>query len=151
MTAVAVYVDISYGNDYFARRLFTSSWDNACDTDRQKAIYQATEIIDQLNYVGDKTDADQDLQFPRGGDTEYPDAIKRACCLIAMALLDGADPEMEASSMYMTSNRFDSVRTTYDPSTVAGYTASGVPSFEAWKLIFPFLTDFAAINLRRVN
>jgi hypothetical protein len=148
---MSTYASLAYCDDYFSRRLWTSAWDLANTEDRQKALYHAEEIIDGLNFVGDKADEEQEHQFPRGDDTEIPTPIKRATCLLALALLDGAEPNKDFENLFKNSVSFGGVRTTYESTPVAGHLASGVPSYEAWRLLFPFLRDPAAINLRRVN
>lgn len=145
------YADRLYGDDYFSRRLWTQAWDEASSEDQVKALHHATEIIDALNFVGDKADEEQENQFPRGDDTEVPEQIKKACCLIALSLLDGAEPNKDFENLFKTSHGFGGVRSTYESSLVAEHLASGVPSYDAWKLLFPFLRDPSAIKLHRVD
>lgn len=145
------YANISYADDYFATRLFTEVWDDALDDDRTKALTMATRIIDRLNFVGEKADAAQEFQFPRGSDTDVPRDIKQACCEIALALLDGVDPDKEFENLFVTSNAFGGVRTSFDRPPVPGHTAAGVPSQTAWRLLFPYLRDPGVMTLRRVD
>lgn len=148
---MSAYATIEYCDDYFSRRLWTAAWDDSLAGDQQKALYHATDIIDGLNFAGDKADDEQENQFPRGDDTEVPDAIKKATCLLALALLDGAEPNKDFENLFKSSASFGGVRTTYESTPVAGHLASGVPSYEAWRLLFPFLRDPSVIDLRRVN
>ena len=145
------YADVDYGDAYFALRLRSQAWDDATDDDKVKALTEATDIIDQLNFAGDKTDSDQENQFPRSGDSDIPDAIKQAACEIAKALLDGVDPEKEFENLFKLSTSYGGVRTSFDRTSVAGHTVSGVPSFKAWKLLFPYLRDPAQIRIQRVD
>ena len=58
-------------------------------------------------------EASQELEFPRGADTEVPEAIRRACYEIAHTLLDGKDPELELENLGIVSQGYSSVRTTF--------------------------------------
>ena len=71
----------------------------------------------ELQQIRD-AEASQPLEFPRGNDTEVPEAIRRACYEIAYSLLDGKDPELELENLGITSQGYSSVRTTYNRSQV---------------------------------
>jgi len=107
------YGTIQEANEYFENRLHEWAWSNASSDDRRKALIKATAIIDALNFKGEKAavydvmydedgeeldwseddiieaELSQELEFPRGTDTEIPDQIKIACWEISHALLDG--------------------------------------------------------------
>lgn len=136
---------------YFSGRLNTDVWDDASTADRGKALVQATRIIDQLNFKGTKADDSQELQFPRYGDDTVPDDIKCACSEIALALLDGVDPEIEAENLFMVSQGYANVRSTYDRQAQAEHSVAGVPSVVAWRYLLPYLRDSRAVDLSRVN
>src|SRR5690606_14958372 len=105
---------------------------------RPKALIAATLIIDTLAFKGRKhsvytllqsnpnatveqvrqAEASQMLEFPRGSDTEVPDAIRVACYEIAYSLLDGKDPEIELENLGISSQGISSVRTTYNRAQV---------------------------------
>jgi len=158
---------------YFEERLHTESWDDSNTTDRTKALYEATRIIDALNFKGyrasvyiildanpDATDAeiraaelDQDLEFPRDEDAEVPTAIKQAAFEIAYALLDGRDPEQDFENLAATGQRYGaSVSTSYDRQQAPQlHIANGVPSLRAWHLLQPFLRDSNEVRLDRVT
>lgn len=116
---MANYGTVNEGNAYFDARLHAYDWDQASVADRGKALVEATELIDQFDYVGRKyavqvavdalgEDADlstdenqeilrvaelsQELEFPRGSVNTVPTEIETACYLIAKALLSGATP-----------------------------------------------------------
>jgi hypothetical protein len=92
---------------FFATRLGTDSWDDATAEDQAKALKMATSAIDRLRFRGQKYDIDitagvpdQARAFPRTIDgvtldwndssskAIVPPAVKDACCLEALALLD---------------------------------------------------------------
>lgn len=166
------YGSLEEAYDYFARRLHEHAWSDALVADRPKALWAATQIIDTLNYKGvkaavytllqsnpDATDeeiraaeATQWNEFPRGADTEAPEAIRIASYEIAHSLLDGKDPEAELENLGVISQGYSSVRTTYQRSQVPiEHLINGVPNAQAWRLIRPFLRDGNAIKIVRVS
>ncbi len=97
-------------------------------------------------------EASQELEFPRGADTEVPEAIRRACYEIAHTLLDGKDPELELENLGIVSQGYASVRTTFSRTNVpVEHIVNGVPSALAWRLLVPFLRDDDAIRVSRVS
>ncbi len=52
--STSYYGDLSEANAYFATRLHEIAWSDASLTDRPKALWAATQIIDTLNYKGHK-------------------------------------------------------------------------------------------------
>ena len=99
-----------------------------------------------------QAEASQPLEFPRGADTEVPEAIRMASYEIAHSLLDGKDPEMELENLGIVSQGFGSVRTAYNRSQVPiEHIINGIPSAAAWRLLKPFLRDDEAIKLSRIS
>ena len=97
-------------------------------------------------------ESSQELEFPRGADTEVPEAIRRACYEIAHTLLDGKDPELELENLGIVSQGYSSVRTTFSRTHVpVEHIVNGVPSATAWRLLVPFLRDDDAIRVSRVS
>ena len=163
---------IAEATEYFAQRLHETAWSAASDGDREKALLGATQIIDGLNFKGCKhsvytlldansaadasdiqaAEASQALEFPRGADTEVPEAIRRACYEIAYALLDGKDPELELENLSIESMGYGQVRTGYSRNQVPiEHIINMVPSSVAWRLLRPFLRDGDAVKLSRVS
>jgi len=166
------YGTLQEAYDYFDHRLHETAWTGAAVADRPKALWAATQIIDTLNYKGNKAavhallesdsdatqeqireaEASQPLEFPRGSDTDVPDAIRRACYEIAHSLLDGKDPELELENLGIISQGYSSVRTTYQRSQVPiEHLINGVPNAMAWRLIRPFLRDGDSIKIARIS
>ncbi|REJ65638.1 MAG: hypothetical protein DWQ31_17000 [Planctomycetota bacterium] len=159
-------------NDYFEMRLHEQAWSAVKPVDRPRALRAATIIIDTLNFKGRKrsvnellqtdpgaslnsireAEAAQVLEFPRGADTEVPEAIRIACYEIAHSLLDGKDPELELENLGIVSQGYASVRTTYSRNQVPiEHIVNGVPNALAWRYLCPFLRDDDAIRLSRVS
>lgn len=166
------YGTLLEAEDYFAGRLHEQAWTGAAVVDRPRALRAATRILDTLNYKGYKStvyalldgdpcatdaqiraaEAAQVLEFPRGDDTEVPEAIRIACYEIAHSLLDGKDPELELENLGIMSSGLSSVRTTYNRAQVPiEHLINGVPNAMAWRLVRPFLRDEDALRLSRVN
>lgn len=170
------YCDIEIAQGYFDTRLRSEPWDRATEKDKWKALLDSTRRIDRLNFAGLRTwdwrlrmatqsdtgtltinnilrpsEPQQPLEFPRNGDKDVPPEIIYACCEIALALLDGVDPEMEMQSLPSIHQGFAAVRETYDPATVRIAYRHGIPSYTAWNYLYPFLADPGEIIFRRVN
>lgn len=150
MVEITPYVDEESARVFFDQRLNTYAWDNASVAERTKALKEATTRIDRLQYQGDRLGEDQVTEFPRDFQTEVPEEVLRACCLIAYALLDGVDMEIENRNLSVVTHSFDGSRTTYDPSTRRDYIRHGIPTAEAWECLRPWLADGQELELCRV-
>jgi hypothetical protein len=96
--------------------------------------------------------ASQPLEFPRGGDTAVPEAIRIAEYELAFSLLDGVDPQMELENLAVTAQGYAEVRTHYERNMVPiEHLINLVPNPLAWSLLKPFLRDEQAVRLSRVS
>jgi len=145
------YATLTEANTYFDTKLNADAWDNADDTDKTKALEEGTRMIDRLNFAGEKAEESQTLQFPRGTDTVIPGDIKYADCEIALALLDGVDPEIEFENLRMTAHRYGPVQTNYTVESPSPHIIAGIPSVAAWRYLVPYLRDIRAVQLHRVS
>lgn len=137
-------------DDILAERMNVDAWDDASEDDRERAILQATNIIDSLNYIGVMTEDSQEHQFPRGGDATIPEDIEKACAHIALALLDGIDPETEFEALSMTKAEYSNVRSTYDRTRPPSHILAGVPSVTAWRYLLPYIRQPETARMSRV-
>lgn len=151
MAVFEYYGTLTGAETYFDNRLKSDKWANSIVGDQQKALIQATRAIEKLNYENSKNDADQSLQFPRGNDTTVPVEIEYACYEIAIKLLEGYEPEIEAETLGILSETYSGVRSTYDGIFVNDHIRAGISSIEAWLYLKPFLFDPREIKLSRVN
>jgi len=149
-SALTAYATSDWANTYFGNKLVTDAWD-ATASNKNKALAQATSMIDRLNFRGVKTDLTQALQFPRDDDAVVPDDIKAACCEIAYSLLDDMDVELEFDNLSIISQSFSNVRSAYDRSTKPEHIAAGVPSATAWRYLKPYLLDVRVVGLNRIS
>lgn len=143
------YATVEEAQAYFDLRLNTGAWDDAVEGDKTKALSQATLIIDRLPISGDKYDPLQSNEFPRE-DGLIPEGVQFATAEIAIALLDGVDPEIEMENLKMLSQSYSTVRSTYDRSLPSPHILAGVPSAVAWQYLMPYLVDISNVTLYRV-
>ena len=127
------------------------AWVEATQDDRTTALSQATRDIDSLAIAGSPAVAGQPQQFPRGSDTVPPEAILDACVMIAVVRLDGKRPEEEVENLGLVSTGYAAVKATYDFTSAPEHLAAGIVSFEAWRLIRPFLRDPGTFRQSRVS
>ena len=149
---MSTYITLANADTYFeTQRLFADAWDDASDPQKTKALEMATNLMEQLAWAGDKTDEDQELQFPRGGDTDIPTPIQNACAENAYSLLDGVDVEYEYENLRRVSQGFANVRSSHDTGMLPEHKLAGIPSYIAWRLMVPFLRDKSAITVMRTS
>ncbi len=147
---MAAYVTEAEADAYMvASRLVTAAWDSADSATKTKALNIATNQIDRLNFTGDKYDADQDNQFPRGSDTTVPQDIKDACAEIAYSLVDGVDVEYEYENLGERAMGFANVRSSRDTSFVPQHKLARISSGIAWSMLIPYLRENALKLMRK--
>lgn len=151
MALAGSYIDRVEAQLYMDGRLNTEAWDDSTDTDKDKSLIMATRVIDRLNFIGCKAVESQELQFPRGTDVIIPVDIQSATAEIALALLDGVDPQLEFENVFMTSQGYGGVRSSFDRSVKAAHLLAGVPSFTAWTYLKPYLFDPLNIEIHRTS
>lgn len=104
------YVTLAAADAYFAARFSSDAWEDASDSDQEKALRQAARNIGRFRFVGYRSSPSQALAFPRAypynDDPErqsatlaIPQSIKDAQCEEAIALLQAvADPGGDAAA-----------------------------------------------------
>ena len=149
---MAAYMTVAEADTYMdTYRLITSAWDAATEASKTKSLAIATRMIDQLAFDGDKADADQAQQFPRGSDTSVPTEIKEACAECAYSLLDGVDIELEYDNIRANTMGFANVRSSQNSSMVPEHKVAGIPSLIAWLLLKPYLRTGGSVSLMRTS
>ena len=129
------YIDIDGADEYFAGRLHAESWGQADDSTKEKALKQATKIIDRQRLNGRKTNPSQPLAFPRYPDAEIPQNVKEACCEEALALLEkGNSQRRKLQQEGVQSFTLGNMSETY-----AAGAGKGLLSQEAKELLQPWL------------
>lgn len=135
------YIDIDGADEYFAGRLHAESWSGADSETKEKALKQATREIDRQPLTGRKATDTQALAFPRYPDAEIPEAVKEACCEVALALLERGNSQrrklqQEGVQSFTLGNMSESY---------AAGAGRGLLSQEARELLQPWL--LGAVNI----
>lgn len=145
------YGSLVGADNYFKTRLRTSMWDYAETGDRLKSLHMATRAIEILHFKGQKEDCNQILFFPRKclDKGKVPGDIENACYEIALSLLNGVDPDIEARNLSVTGQGYAGARTTYDRSFIQDHLRAGIASAQAWSILRPYLADPSALRLSR--
>lgn len=144
------YINVSAANYYMYNRLTPESWEDATTNNKLKALNMATAAIDKLNFIGDKTSEDQPHQFPRDDDTDYPEAIKEATALCAAKFLDDFTLDEMDEELRFVKQKYGNVEHTYNDYKPL-YISAGIPSAEAWALIYPFLREKWGVRVNKVT
>lgn len=145
------YGNLNEASGFFAQRLYNRPWTKSNRRQQEAALSEATQLINNLNYWGDKTDEDQDNQFPRNGSTTVPVDVRRATYEIALTLLDGFDVEKEIKGLAIVGEGYSSARIQYDRTAPQEHIRNGIPSFRAWQLLITYLADPHTLSMVRVN
>ena len=96
------YADVATADEYLGGSISpnATAWRGADADTKSRGLVSATRWLDEQNWLGQKTDPDQPLQWPRTGvdgvdPNTVPQAIMDACILLAAGLV--ADPEMRST------------------------------------------------------
>ena len=147
------YITIENAQFYFSRKLNTDAWDTASPDNKAKSLFEATELIDRLNFIGHKVVRQQTLQWPRvihsNREAVFPIDIQKATAELALALLDGIDPDLEDDLLSSQSDAYATVRVTSDSTLAKDHIKAGIVSITAWRLLLPWLNDPRSIHLRK--
>lgn len=162
--SVGMYGTVENADMYFSFLLNARKWETSSPANKRKALISATRMIDGLSFAGHKADPTQVLQFPRGNsyvdpittqvtttsDTLVPADVKMACYAIALKLLEGYNPDMEADLLAVGTTKIGQVGTTYNRDYIPEHMRAGIPSVTAWRLLRPYLRDPDEVALVRV-
>lgn len=146
------YVTNNEADTYFQTERYNSDlWNQTSESNKTKLLKTATSLIENLNFIGAKADAEQELEFPRGDDTDIPEDIKIACYEIAYALLSGRDVEQDALLVDQNTASTEVGRLVVNPSIVNLAKIHNIPSAQAWNKLRPFLRNGSVITLSRID
>jgi len=134
------YGTLIAANEFFAGCLHNYDWSNSSTDEKTRALNEASELIDMFDYINQKVDPLQDLEFPRTGQITVPKEIQRACWLIAQDLIGGRDPAADLENLALKTEVFAGLRAEYnrdrDPQE---HLSHMIPNPQAWNLIKPWL------------
>lgn len=103
-----------WGFDSNGQDILIDLWEDSTEDIQEKALTQATSIIDSFLYDGTKNDPNQQHQFPRNGQASVPNEVKKATMALALALIkqylvhQNIQPWM-AKGMYVNASRIESL------------------------------------------
>lgn len=107
------YADVVEADEYAAAAIHATAWRAADETTKEMALVTSTRLLDRQAWVGEKTDADQELEWPRSNtgvegieDDVVPQQVVDASIEIAIALVDGSQMQTQQS----TANNIQSLR-----------------------------------------
>ena len=165
MLTAQAYITARDANNYFATSVKSGPWDRSSFEEQEKALFEASRLIDTLPLYGTKFIAGQILRFPRHDQTVVdsdpdsetygqdiglvPDDVKEACCLIACAILDGVDADEEYAQLSITSKRYATLNQGKNTSMVEAHVEAGIPSKRAFDLLVKYLRVDRSVQLRR--
>ena len=98
-------------------------------------LIKAMDYIEIQSYWGSKTDEDQDLEFPRNGDTVIPEKIKTAQIVTAL-LIDSGENMFPTSEQAVKREKIDIIEIEYQDFTNS---LKNYPQLN--KLLTPFLSS----------
>lgn len=150
---------------YFETRLGATAWEEADFRSQQASLADATRLIDMLRLQGNKAVKDQELRFPREGQEALdpdpasptyntmiptvPNDVKVACMEIALALLDGIDPEEEYMLLSQSSTRYANISKRKTTVMAEPHVLAGIPSLRAFNLLIKYLRHRQTVYLER--
>lgn len=124
-------------------------WSSKSDDEKTRYLNEASDLVDNLNFVGDKTAEDQEHEFPRDGSDTVPANILKAVYEIAKNLADGRNVEYEHETRNTTQGTFGSFRRTKTPEMFSPASVHSIPSVKAWSYLRPYLRDGESLTLER--
>jgi len=101
------YATVAEADTYFGDRLGADAWSGASQIDKPKALITATSVIDMEDYLGDKVDPDQALEFPRVGYDPVPTDIIVATYELALHFLTYPEALASGSSSSVDEIKID--------------------------------------------
>lgn len=103
--------------------------------DEETLLIKAMDYIEIQSYWGTKTDEDQDLEFPRNGDTVVPEKIKTAQ-IVTTLLIDSGEDMFPTSEQAIKREKVDIIEIEYQDFTNS---LKNYPQLN--KLLTPFLSS----------
>jgi hypothetical protein len=107
-----VYADVATADSYYNASTDFATWDALTDEEKARGLVSSTRLIDRQKWLGEKTDAEQALAFPRTGLTDcdgteidedtIPDAVIDASILLALDLATGSTVTTSATTEDLT-------------------------------------------------
>lgn len=144
------YVTVAEADTYFLDRYGYDLWSPLSNTAKEQALVSACLQMDAMcEWYGYPTDPDQELAFPRDGETTVPDAVKNAQCEIAyMIVVKGSslsEISVGAAENPLSELKAGSVGLKFDTSKNTNITEAPLVSAYTSALLAPY-GDCAMLN-----
>ena len=97
---------------------YASARDITITGNTETLLIKAMDYIEIQSYLGEKTDEDQELEFPRNGDTTVPAKIKTAQ-IVAALLIDSGETLFQTGEQAVKRESVGSVEIEYQDNTSA--------------------------------
>ena len=102
------YINVTDANTYFEHMIHAALWNDASDDTKTSALVSATSSLDRQDWLGEKFDVGQTLDFPRSGltdaegnevdETTVPQEVLDATCEYALGLIGDTELASEANT-----------------------------------------------------
>lgn len=151
------YASLVEADQHFADRVDTWAWDEATQPQQEKALSEATRILNRLRWRGNKTSSTQQNEWPRDNvptvtDGTTPDDIKRGSIELAYSLLAGDYSDERYEDQFV---RRESIggqgAVTYTQTSYPPFLANGIPSMGCWAYVAKYLAKTNSIRLLRAG
>lgn len=116
------YVTLEEANAYFAARLYSDTWEDATDDEKEKVLLMSRRMLDlYIQWRGTPATSGQSLGWPRSGvsgveSDEIPEAVKAAQLELAL-VLQGTDTTALPDGAGLASMSVGSVSMAFDQTT----------------------------------
>lgn len=147
------FVALATAEQYLAVDTSAIGWAAGDATDRSKWLVQATRILDRQSWRGDKTEAANELAWPRTGisgidSATIPIQIEQATAELASQMANGYDAAGQATTAEgIRRQKAGSVEQEFFAPGTAGVAVGQRFPLPVWELIAPFLEGGGAGEL----
>lgn len=145
-----MYGTVNDADSYLATRIGGSGWLSLPEASKLQYLTSAFDVIESLSFDGDKTDSEQENQFPRDGATEVPSAVINAEYQLAFCMWSQNYQPGRVTGRSLKRSKTDVVETEYFEG-VSDFTFEGVNCPRAYQLLSPYFTDPNGLELDRTN
>lgn len=143
-----MYGTVNAADDYLGARAGGEVWLALTESQKSAWLTSAFDVIESLDFQGDKTDPAQETEFPRDGASTVPSNVEYAQYQLAMCMImQGYNPAASAGPQIKRAQS-GPVETEYFEG-VPLQTLEGVYCPRAWALIKPYIIDPDEITIVR--
>ncbi len=122
--------------DYVLYHLKKRVWDRC--TEQEACLATAERVLNRLPLKEDVPDP-------------LTDDFKEAIFEMALAFADGVDVDKEYRLLSKTTHGYGPLRQQKNTAMVEEYLALGIPCYEAWRLLSPYMQTYKQVDLERIS